>query len=339
MNRSLHVTAVAAFIAWSALAVSIARGPTDDTRRIALTSARPDQLERIEYTSPSLSATLVASSDARGEFLWATTRRDPNPADHDDAIITSEFKVSADVSEMIFSALAPLDTPRIWEDPDEELLEELHIGAQRDRVELFTTEDHIALELGRASYGSRRVYAKLEGSSAVALDAQLVNALRFADTRLPERALTGLELIEITSVKLQRGPQQLTLTQHNQETPELIYWQVDEMSGQSVRARRWMTRLSKLKASEYVPCDSLHGYDEVVTLELRGSGSYETERARLLVSSGTTRPRHVYRSDWLRGCVALYPVAAALVSDVDALLDAPRTETMLAPPEFTEHVH
>lgn len=339
MSAHLRAAAVTAVIAWAALAASLTHGPLEDEQRVALISARPAQLERLTYQSPSLEATLITASDERGDFLWAMTRRDPNPATPDDAITVSEFKVSSKASEMIYAALAPLDSPRVWKAPTQQLLDELMIGVQQDRLELFTAEGDLMLELGRASYGARRVYGRIEEASAVAIDADLVNALRFADTKLAERDLTGLEPGEITAAVLTQGPRKLTLTQHNQETPELIYWQVNQMSGQSSRARRWMARFSKLKASEYISCESLQGYDEVITLELRGSGSYKTEHARLLVSRDLERPHHVYQSDWLRGCVTLYPVAAALVSEVGALLDAPRTETMLAPPAFTEHVH
>lgn len=354
MKRALIAStlfALASIIGYG-LAASSPRGEDGEPALVLFSSPRQD-FDKLTYKSPSFRAEVELKRDAIGEYLWARTWRDPNPASGQDTIEAAAFKVDAVLARALLSRTLPLTTPRAVERDRlaSGKLAELGLDRTDRTLSLVQKESReVTFELGREGYGHRRVYA-LDRERVVLLDEEVVRALERADTYLPQRTLWEGGEKQIVSARITDGTTEVEIIQHNRDDLELAYWSFSDREGRSKRARALIKMLEVVRATGYAADQTPDrsspdritlrfedGREDTLTFDF---ASNETNNREAVGAEAKKEAREMtVSSPWLRGRVELNPIVGERLHQrfVQALR-ARDEEVMLSPPTRTEHVH
>lgn len=172
---------------------------------------------------------------------------------------TKVFRVNDRGGELLTSFARPTAKRSLGKPADADLAE-LELAAPEGRIVVTAGGVDRTLEVGMMAYGGGLRYVRDAGSGVVwVLEAKLVDDLKWADSRLVERALHAFEEKDVRQFQVSApgggGPRVFTRSGEGDKA----VWD-DETAG------TWLGKLFRLRADRYVaPDDKLHNFvDDVV---------------------------------------------------------------------------
>ena len=313
---------------------------------VVLIDEKKDTVERLEYLSPELDVLYEIRTDEGGKFGWVTVtdRKQKKFVKEGEVAPPVEPKITrfkaGSAGDKLLDGLAPLLAMRELVGVDDVKLESFGLNKPEGTVKLTAGGRSATLELGGETYGAKDRYVRhLESGKYYVVDDELLKPLKFASTRLPERALFTYKVEEIDTVTLAKGDRTTSWTQHNKEDRAADWWERLAATGSGDVGKKdesftnWLEKALKLKSINYiqeadVPAEKTTAFD--LTFAVTGK---------------TTETLHVYQSgdDWYadgtftHGLVKLTKSAVADAADeVSDILDGkeppPDVKTPPIPP-------
>lgn len=312
---------------------------------VPLLEGKKEDLESIKYTSPDMDALVEFRKDPNGIYAWVTvTEHKQKKGKEGEPPPPVETKVSTfkagSAGDKLFDSMAPLMAMRELAGVDDTKLETF--GLKEPTVSLAVTEGGrtATLDLGGETYGAKDLYAKQrESSKFYVVDDELIKPLKFATTRLPERAVFSFKPEEVEHISLAKGGKTVEWVQHNKEDRAADWWErlptpgTTEVGKKDETFANWLEKALKVKSQNYVQ---------------KGDEPATTEPVFDLAFSAAGKPAevlHVLRSgdDWYgqseftRGLVKLTRSAvedpAGEVDDILEGREPPPKEKSAPPPD------
>ena len=121
------------------------------------------------------------------------------------------------------------------------------------RIEIDRGTTTETLDIGAEAYGTRDYYARHVRTGRIyLLERDLVQPLKYARTRLPDRTLHSFERAEIVSARLSVGDQTSTWEQHEADDKLKAYWTpVGSPDDEAEPANNWLAKFLGLKGTKY----------------------------------------------------------------------------------------
>ncbi len=347
MKRAAQLYAVALMLLLAAAWTQwTAEEPVDLEGKVVMLQGEAADVEQVRWVSADSEATISRKKDDRGDYFWVDyTRWTENklpkaraeaPADgeQNDASTDGEavppqpekeakksaFK-SADKASDLMKALSPMVARRSLEVTDSDKLKEIGLDEPSGSIEIVRGGRTQKLEVGGESYGTRDYYVRLVESGKIYLvERDLLQPLKYARTRLPDRSLMETKKVDVVSAMVQKGDDALSLVQVNADDPEKARWALSTTPAvEAEQATTWMGQMLKLKGTRYANPD-----DVPDNMELRFS-VVMTDRQKLATKIEVLQVGEdgewYARSEHTRGLVKLIRSAArGLAGDVDGLI-------------------
>jgi hypothetical protein len=324
MSRSVYV--FGGLLALS-LGAAWARYTSDEAapkEGVLLVEGKKEQLERIVYDGPDSDVTYELRKDDFGAYAWVTVVETKKKGDVEETK-TSRFKAGKDGDKLV-EGLSPMMALRELKDVDSTKLAQFGLESPTTTLTLSVAGRETRLALGGETYGSKDIYVQDTATKRIfVMDDELVKPLRFANTRLPDRALSSTKIEDITGVTLSKEAASVGWTQQNRDDRAAAYWKRDGGdAGKDETFGNWYDKFSKVKSVNYVqdgeaPADLLNAFAVTIRAE---SGPAET------VQFLTAGEEWFARSEGTRGLVKLPRGSAKdAADDVQDVLDGK------APPE------
>ena len=313
MNRSIAVYAVTLVASLGASWMHYTSDEAPKKEGVVLIDSKKDDLRKIEYTAKDLHVVYERSEDALGAFGRAEvteTKRKPKkpvkdgeeaPPEEPPTIKVTRFKTGS-AEDKLVEAFSPLMAVRSLDTADAAKVESFGLTNPEITVAVTTADGQVhELELGGETYGTRDRYAREKASGKMyVIDDEAFKPLKFAATRLPERALLGPKVEEIDSVTLGKGGSTGEWTQKNKDDRSAAYWESGRSASKDESFANWLDKALKLKSQSYVqdgdtPTDLVAAFD----LTVRVGGKSQTVR---ISQSGDD---WYAQSEWTRGLVKM----------------------------------
>ena len=328
MSRSVYV--FGGLLALS-LGAAWARYTSDEAapkEGVLLVEGKKEQLDRIIYDGPETDVTYELRKDDFGAYAWVTVVETKKKGDAEETK-TSRFKAGKD-GEKLVEGLAPMMALRELKDVDSTKLAQFGLESPTTTLTLSVAGRETTLALGGETYGSKDIYVQDTATKRIfVIDDELVKPLRFANTRLPDRALSSAKIEDITGVTLSKDAASVVWSQENRDDRGAAYWKRDGTdAGKDETFGNWYDKFSKVKSVNYVqdgeaPADLVNAF--AVTLRAE-SGSAET------VQFLTGGEEWYARSEGTRGLVKLPRGSAKdAADDVQDVLDGKAPPADVAP--------
>ena len=338
---ALMVLLAAAWAQWTA------EEPVDLEGQVVMLQGDADEVEQVRWISDDSEATISRKKDARGEYFWVdytrwTERKLPQaraeaPVEPDaagepeeDAVTPppepekeakkSAFKSAQKASDLM-KALSPMVARRSLEVTDPDKLREIGLDEPSGSIEIVRAGRTQKLEVGGESYGTRDYYVRLVESGKIYLvERDLLQPLKYARTRLPDRSLMEMSKSDVVSAAVQKDTASLSLVQVNADDPEKARWALSGRSEvEAEQATTWMDKMLKLKGTRYASPD-----DVPEDLQLRFSVTMTDRKevaTKIEVLQVGDDGEWYARSEHTRGLVKLIRSAArGLADDVEGVI-------------------
>lgn len=273
---------VFAFASGIALAVWSREEKTDSgsvAERVEVWGGNADAVERVRFESPERTVNLDAKKDGAGRYYVGVVDRTesrpapsssphaPAPPAPTEKRVTTRF-IGAKAADEFVQKLAPLTAVRKLGAVAANRAEEFGFDKPEGTLKVKLRGAEQALVIGGATPGGQERYARHAGSGVVyAVDGDLVQSLLAAETRLFERELHAFADSEATRIRISKGGRTRELVAlpdkkgawADVQTPGKL----DETAG------NWMTKVGRLRASEYVekPDAALTPESQVVRID------------------------------------------------------------------------
>jgi len=241
---------------------------TDDGKEeklgVALLDGKRDDLKDVTYTSPDLDVKVEMRKDAVGTYAWVTaTEHKQKKAKEGEPVPPVETKVTAfkagSAGDKLFDGLAPLMAMRELANVDDTKIDTFGLKAPTTSLGVTLGGRTATLDLGGETYGAKDLYAfQRETSKYFVVDDELVKPLKFATTRLPERAVFSYKPEEVTHVVLAKDGKQVEWLQHNKEDRNADWWERLPAPGSTDVGKKdetfanWLEKAQKIKSQNYV---------------------------------------------------------------------------------------
>ncbi|HEX2732403.1 MAG TPA: DUF4340 domain-containing protein [Polyangiaceae bacterium] len=258
--------------------------PKDDTK-VAIWSAKPEQVERIEYTAKDRHVLLTASSDALGRFYLGEVDKEvdseppsphhpkspDNPEMEDEAEEDKGGAPSADPAKTpdapkphelkrfvavkdagkLAERLADLKALRILGKVDPAKFADFGFDTpEPPHVKVLLAGSTRELIFGGKTPGGQDIYARsADGEQAYVLDGQIARDLESADTHLLERSLHEWEDDEAVRVKITLGDASRELGRNAEKKQTWADPKTPDAKDET--AVNWMDKLERLRVTEY----------------------------------------------------------------------------------------
>lgn len=334
---------------------------------IVLVDGAKADLKGATYKAPDLTVDYEIRSDGLGSYGWVTVteikkKKTPVPDKPGEFTETSETKISkfkaGSGNDKLLDSLAPLMAVRELANVPVDKIESFGLTAPDTSMRVQLGGQDRTLLLGGETYGTKDRYVKDSASSKVyVVDDEVFKSLKFASTRLPERALTDLKPEQITSVSLGQGGTSVAWNHKNKDDKAAAYWERDgaapitdgvsappvdgspaeEPSTKDSTFSNWMDLALKLKSTAYVqdgeePAALEAGFD--VTFRSEG----KPEQTIHVLHAGDD---WFARGDFTRGLVKLSKGPAEdCFADVDDILEGrvppEKPKAVKPPPALTK---
>ena len=231
-------------------------------------------MEQVRWVSADSEATISRKKDARGDYFWvdytrwtenklpkaraeatvdegtdvASTADEADPPQPEKEAKKSAFK-SADKAADLMKALSPMVARRSLEVTDSDKLKEIGLDEPSGSIEIVRGGRTQKLEVGGESYGTRDYYVRLVESGKIYLvERDLLQPLKYARTRLPDRSLMETKKVDVVSAMVQKGDDALSLVQVNADDPEKARWALSTTPDvEAEQATTWMGQMLKLR--------------------------------------------------------------------------------------------
>ena len=243
--------------------------PLDLEGKVVVLQGDADAITAVRWVSDESEATVSRKSDDLGTFYWVDYTRwtektlpaDRSADDTGDADAPpekervssrSEFKSSAK-AEALMASLSPLAARRSLTVTDDEKLEALGLDVVTTRIEIDRSGSTEVLEIGAEAYGTRDYYARHVSSGRIYLfERDLVQPLKYARTRLPDRTLFGHQRADIKTAKVTVGQASQTWNQHHADDQGKARWATSQdPEAVAEQATTWLDKFLKLKGTKY----------------------------------------------------------------------------------------
>jgi hypothetical protein len=246
---------------WSRFTAEETKGEKEG---VVLLDEQQAELEAISFASPDLDVRFEVRKDTLGSYGWVTVTdhkqkkaKEGEPPPPVETKVTS-FKAGS-AGDKLMESMAPLMAMRELVGVDAAKLESFGLNASTTSLSVVAGGRTSTLELGGETYGAKDLYAKhRESSRFYVVDDELIKPLKFATTRLVERALFAYKVEEIDRIELSDGTRKVEWLQHNKEDRSADWWERLPAPGSSDVGKKdetfsnWLEKALKVKSSSYV---------------------------------------------------------------------------------------
>lgn len=214
---------------------------------------RPEDVTSVSYDSDERTVRVVAEHDNYGRYYVVTVHRSPKQSDADAGVSRAEPPedrqfVSVDAAKSVVDEVAPMKSYRNIGRIDAKRAPEFGLDKPDAHITVVVGKKSHRLTLGSVTPGSGDYYARDDATGLVhAISAELVNRLKYAESRMPERALHDFEEQEANRVRISAGGKVRQLVRIEDKsgawaelaTPQ----QLDETAG------NWLAKVARLRPS------------------------------------------------------------------------------------------
>ena len=339
MKRSAATTAVlllvalcAAWVEWTSVE------PVDLEGKVVLLQGEADDISEVRWISQDTEVTISRKSDDFGGYYWidytrwtekklpaaragGDTGEGSDEPEIERVATHSAFK-AADKADDLMASLSPMAAQRSLEVTDEAKIEEIGLKESTTTIEIDRSGRTQRLHVGGEAYGTRDYYVQHEESGKIYLvDRDLLQPLKYARTRLPDRSLYALALPDVLSTSVTVAERSAQFLQISPDKPGQSGWAraaTPDVPGEQVTT--WMDKFLKLKGTRYAdPADLPAGLLPRFKVSLVSKESTTTVAVSQVGDDGDWYAQ----SEHTRGLIKLVRSGAvALSDDVDGLLGA-----------------
>ena len=340
MKRTAQIYAVALVVllaaAWNQWT---AEEPVDLEGKVVMLQGEANDVEVVRWISPDSEATISRKKDDRGEYFWIdytrwTEKKLPSARAEAEGSDTGEaaepepereakrsaFKSAQKAFDLVAS-LSPMAARRSLQVTDESKLKEIGLAEPSGSIEIVRSGRSQQLEVGGEAYGTRDYYVRhVESGKIYLVERDLLQPLKYARTRLPDRTLIATPKVDVVSATVRKELGTLELVQINADDAEKSRWTVaDRPEVEAEQATTWMDRLLNLKGTRYAsPDEAPSDLQARFTVSVKDRQSLVTTIEVLQVGADGD---WYARSEHTRGLVKLIRSAASgLADDVEGVL-------------------
>lgn len=176
--------------------------------------------------------------------------------------------VSVKAGETLVKALSPLKALRAVGKVEGSRNEEFGLDKPEGTLKVTIDGKEHVLVIGGTTPGGNERYAKYQANGEVfAISGDIAQSLMFGDSRLPERELHGFKNDEVVKVKVQKAAKTRELLRLKEKNEG--WADPTNPSKQDETAGNWMSKLGKLRGSEFVekPQTAFKPEDALVRVE------------------------------------------------------------------------
>jgi len=262
-------------------------GPAQDYEdQIVRFQGAPEDIEKVVWKTEEDQTIIEQRADDYGNYLWVTNTRyeappedekgllpkppqqeegdgeeDPpeesSPDGEEDAPERIEdvrvFKGSEN-GDKLLESLSPMLAIRLLDDVDDSKLESIGLAEPKGEMQLIRKGRTATLEIGGEAVGTRDMYMRNTADGKIYLiDDQTIRSLKYARTRLPNRAITGFQKADVVKATLSLPDgASLEVTQENPLDPENARWaRIATPDVEDARLETWMGKAIALKGTNY----------------------------------------------------------------------------------------
>ena len=319
----LVASLVAAWLEWTA------EESVDLDGKVVVLEGKPEAITAVRWVGEDTETTVTRRSDSNGEFFWvdytrwtektlpaarsaSDTGEAPEP-EVERIAKPSVFK-SAQRSESLMESFSPLAAKRSLVVDDAEKLIKLGLASPSSRIEIDRGGTTETLDIGSEAYGTRDYYARHARTGRIyLLERDLVQPLKYARTRLPDRTLHSFDRAEIVTADLSAADQKSTWKHHDADDKMKAYWTpVDSPDDEAEQANTWLDKFLGLKGTKYAdPSDPPSDLSVRFVLTLSGETKSETVEVLQVGDDGDWYAR----SGHTRGLLKLVRSGASELAD------------------------
>lgn len=305
----------------------------DADSRLPIWEGKPEQLERLSFTSDDVKLVLEAQRDEHGTYFVAELdRKKPQPPSNphepprepDGAGEERELLRFIAVSDAhkLAAQLAPLEAIRELGKLADDRAADFGFDAENPaRLEVVIAGAPHQLTFGDKAPGGGDRYVKTPDGQAYVIEGQIARDLESAEGRLKERNLESWEDDEVASVKIVAPSGQRELVR---STGQRGFWGDAQSPGdKDETASNWMDKFGRLRVVEYgeQPAPNPEPLFSVVFFAQGGRQLGSIDVASRPDAGEDGKPQYVARSQQTRwwGRV-LSSTAEQLLQDVDGVV-------------------
>jgi hypothetical protein len=181
--------------------------------------------------------------------------------------------VSVKAGETLIKSLTPLKALRAVGKVDAARNEEFGLDKPEGTLKVTLDGKEHVLTIGGTTPGGSERYAKYQANGEVfAIPGDIAQSLMFGDSRLPERDLHGFKNDEVVRVKVMKGGKARELVRLKEKNEG--WADIASPTKQDETAGNWMSKLGKLRGSEFVekPQTAFKPEDAIVRVEYSDGG-------------------------------------------------------------------
>ena len=304
--------------------------------QVVLVPGQADQLDTVHWKTDDAEATITRKKDDFGPYLWVeyTKTEDKRPLvppgedqtlppPPPEKVTTTTFFKASDQGEELIGKLAPMLALRKLDGVSDDKLKEIGLDDPKEQLDLTLDGKTITMMVGGESYGTRDRYVQRKDTGEVFLvDDQLLKAIQYARTRLPDRELWSLKEPEIASIALDSGTGTVTVTQKNPDDPKARQWVKADGSADE-QMTTWLDKALKLRGTTYVDekgDDAPKDLQFRFSMKLTPSSDKEKVQTVQVLQDGTDGD-YFGKSEYTRGLIKLLrSPTRAVAEDVDGLV-------------------
>ena len=276
MKRSAAITAAlllvalcAAWVEWTSVE------PVDLEGKVVLLQGEADDISEVRWVSEDTEVTISRKKDDFGGYYWVdytrwTEKKLPAARDGGDTgegsdepevervAAHSAFKAAKKADDLMAS-LSPMAAQRSLVVTDAAKIEEIGLKESTTTIEIDRSGRTQRLHVGGEAYGTRDYYVQHEGSGKFYLvDRDLVQPLKYARTRLPDRSLFALSLPDVISASVSVADRSAQFLHVHPDDSNLSGWAnatTPDVPGE--QATTWMGKFLTLKGTRYADPSAL----------------------------------------------------------------------------------
>lgn len=235
--------------------------------RVVVLSGDAEDISAVRWAGEDTEATITRRSDDRGGYIWVEYTRwterkvvsstddtgDAGEPETERTAKNSVFK-SASKGEDLLAKMSPLAAQRSLEVTDESKLDELGLKSPISRIEIDRGGSTEVLEIGTEAYGTRDYYARHQSTGRIyLLERELIQPLKYARTRLPDRGLFGMAKADIKEVTVSASGLSKTWVQRHADDKLKAHWALAaDPETLAEQATTWLSKFVGLKGTQYV---------------------------------------------------------------------------------------
>ncbi len=308
--------------------------PVDLEGKVVLLQGDAESITAVRWIGEDSESAITRKTDDRGAYYWVdytrwstpplpSARSDDDTGEADAApervADRSAFK-AADKADALLASLSPMVAQRTLAVTDEDKLEAIGLTEPTATIEIDRGDRTQKLSVGGEAYGTRDYYVRHEETGKIYLvDRTLIQPLKYARTRLPDRSLFDVGRSDLTGSTVSDGTRTLSLVHVHPDDESKAGWAAaDEPESVLAQPTTWLNKMLGLKGTRYADPDSPpEGLEDRFTVVLVTRDSRTSIAVKQVGADGDWYAT----SEHTRGLVKLVRSGASgLAEDLDGLL-------------------